>query len=197
MSGDLLANLDALDTRQQGVRVAFQQVAPRIVHRIGLVTRSGVQWVLASVEGDSHEPFPPSPPLQQLAIETPPGGRTTALLLGMAGRNHWSVAAESHPLDRRVQFDVACRAQVAGPDLLHSVYRMSIPCHLSDDRTVARWVDRDWCLQCVAGSHADGATTLRVEEDRLVIGPAAGGQALTHRWHYTFTCCEFRPTPRP
>lgn len=195
MSGDDIANLDAVDARRWGVRAAFLRVAPRVAHRIALVRDSGVEWVLSSVEGDSRQAFPPSPPLQQLATETFSGGRTAALLLGMAGRSHWSVSAESHPPDRRIRFDVACRARVVDRQSLHSVYQMLSPWQLSADAMVAELCGPGYCLRCMASPDAECPTLLSVEEDRLVIGPAQLGDSSTHRWRYEMVLSQYLQTP--
>ena len=59
----------------------------------------GSELLLTSVEGTAHNRWPPSPPLQSLAIEER-GEQTVALAVGMAGGAHWllinvsAVAAE-------------------------------------------------------------------------------------------------------
>ena len=115
MSDEYLAILDAVDARGFGMRVAFCRCERRLAHRIGLVSSAAVQWILASVEGDAGDACPPSPPLQQFAVAELDGGREAVLLLGMAGRNHWSVSAESRPSERLIRFDVACRAASGRP----------------------------------------------------------------------------------
>jgi hypothetical protein len=73
--------------------------------------------------------------LSQLHIEPRPEGRNVALLVGMAGGNHWSASVESDPASQRLTFDVACRVHghMSGP--LASSYR-----RLSDKTTGAEVV---------------------------------------------------------
>ena len=184
MSGDDIAILDAVDACGAGVRVAFYRHERRVAHRIALVSSAEVQWVLSSVEGDSREAFPPSPPLQQLAIEKLDGGRTAVLLLGMAGRGHWSVSVESRPSERAVRFDVACRARVVDQAGLHSVYQMLAPWQLSASADTAELIGHCGCVRLAASPDAGCLTTLNVQAGHLVVGPQRLGGSSTHRWRY-------------
>lgn len=69
--------------------------------------------LLESLEGQSGDIWPGSPPLQQLLIESRAEAGHVALLVGMAGRSHWSLSVE--PLADRIgfRFDAACR--LSGP----------------------------------------------------------------------------------
>jgi hypothetical protein len=194
LSGEDIAILDAVDARGWGLRVAFFRFEQRVAHRIALVAGTEVQWVLSSVEGDSQQAIPPSPPLQQLATEELDGGRAAVLLLGMAGRNHWSVSAESRPSDRLLRFDVACRARVVDRQCLHSVYQMLCPLQLSADAAAAERVGHGGCLRFAAGLDADCRATLSVEEDRLIVGPSQLGRVSTHRWRYELTLSQHPAT---
>lgn len=75
--------------------------------------------LLRSYEGSPDDPWPPSPPLQQLHVERQAGARV-ALEVGMAGRNHWSQSIE--PLGDRLalRFDSACRLQSPPQRLGHT-----------------------------------------------------------------------------
>lgn len=192
MSEEDIAILDAVDAHGTGVRVAFYRCERRLAHRIALVSRGEVQWVLTSVEGDSRQVFPPSPPLQQLATEQLDGGRAVVLLLGMAGRSHWSASAESQPSQRSVRFDVACRTRVADGQCLHSVYQIFGPWQWSAGASMAELVGPCGCLRVVASPAADGLTTLSITAGQLIVGPLHPGDALTYRWRY-----EVALTPHP
>jgi len=185
LSGDDLAVLDALDARGVGLRVAFCRRGQRVAHRIALVAGAAVQWLLASVEGDSHEAFPPSPPLQQLAVEPLGNGRTAALLIGMAGRSHWSVSAESARSEPVVRFDVACRARVVDPACLHSTYQVLCPWQLAPGGKAVDLRGQTGSVQLTASADADCPTTLAVHAQRLVVGLDQLGDRPTHRWRYT------------
>ena len=68
------------------LRVEFQRHEDRFAHRILL---DQVE-VARSVEGDASEPWPDSPPLQQLSLEDIKGTETI-LAVGGGGRSHWIV----------------------------------------------------------------------------------------------------------
>src|SRR5262245_46882266 len=56
-------------------------------------------------------------------METLPDGRCAALLVGMAGRSHWSGSIEATPASAEIVFDLACRHSGA-PQELGSRYRV-------------------------------------------------------------------------
>src|SRR5947208_27348 len=101
------------------LRVRFFSAADRYAHVIEL-TSDGRAWpLLESVEGSADDAWPVSPALQSCNIEKLPGDRGVALLVGMAGRSHWSLAAEvvTSAEGARLTFDVACRVSTL-PDYL-------------------------------------------------------------------------------
>ena len=65
---------------------------------------------LTSVDGDGSQPWPLSPPFQDLSLEVQ-AGKEIAMLVGMAGKSHWSMAVT--PLEKEVgwEFDAACRVK--------------------------------------------------------------------------------------
>jgi hypothetical protein len=99
-----------------GIRVVFFRAGDRYAHRVEVWDARQGAWCSEweSVEGTPDEGWPASPPLQQLHVEQRPEGKV-ALLIGMAGRTHWSAAVEvvrvggvpSGP--RIIRFDVAAR----------------------------------------------------------------------------------------
>jgi hypothetical protein len=105
-----------------GIRVVFYRVGDRIAHRIEVVDPNTNDWLpaLTSVEGTSDDPWPPSPPFQQLHVEQRPMG-PIVFLIGMAGRSHWSAAVDIVADRRGIRFDVAVRLQTS-PEKLGSRY---------------------------------------------------------------------------
>lgn len=79
--------------------------------------------LLESIEGTAEDDWPTSPPLKELHFENRPDGRRLALLIGMAGRSHWSLSVELDASAGRVTFDVACRLR-SQPERLGSTYRL-------------------------------------------------------------------------
>ena len=107
-----------------GLAVTFDRRGDRYGHTICLRAGDRAVDVLHSVEGNADEPWPPSPPLQALQCEARLGGISVALLVGMAGKSHWSLSCQAEPEGSGIAFDVACR--VSGkPPHLGSVYRLA------------------------------------------------------------------------
>jgi hypothetical protein len=87
----------------------FERKADRYEHRIIYSKPDGSNGTLASREGRPDESWPPSPALQSLNLETRPDGKQTIMLVGMAGRSHWSMSVEADLAQNRLAFDIACR----------------------------------------------------------------------------------------
>ena len=112
------------------LRVEFFKVADRYAHRLSavLVQDDGSRKVVPlaeSVEGTADDPWPPSPPLQSLSMEEMPVAGRAALLVGMAGRSHWSASIELDLIGKDPPcFDLACRFTTV-PERLASTYRVA------------------------------------------------------------------------
>ena len=103
--------LEATTASGVGLRVEFVWQGDRFGHVVSLIDANGtVIKLLESVEGTANDPWPPSPPLQSLHLQMLPADRRAALLVGMAGRSHWSASIETAPSPRAIQFDIACRS---------------------------------------------------------------------------------------
>jgi hypothetical protein len=106
------------------LRLEFVWSDDRYGHRI-LSSSPESDCSLTSIEGRADEKWPSSSPLQSLHIEGRPCGVRIAMLVGMAGRSHWSMSVESDVAGNRFLFDVACRiAEV--PSWLGSSYAVSL-----------------------------------------------------------------------
>jgi hypothetical protein len=110
--------------------VVLEQAADRVGHRIevllpGAADTPSVLAELRSLEGTSHELWPPSPPLQSCSLQEIQPAQTAAFLVGMAGKSHWSASIETIPGQAEVVFDVACRVSQI-PDWLGSTYSPSV-----------------------------------------------------------------------
>jgi len=118
--------LDIRDTatlRAGRMAVIFERRGDRIAHRV-VYSADGdnEQLLLESIEGQPDESWPASPPLQEGRIEST-GGRDVAMLIGMAGKSHWSVSIEADAEHESLTFDVACRVKEPGGRLASS-YRI-------------------------------------------------------------------------
>jgi len=91
-----------------GLFINFVKQKDRFGHIIALVQGEECIPLFVSIEGNDEQPWPESPPLQEIHLEDRTD-KTVALLVGMAGDSHWSAAVE--PLDQPggIHFSVACR----------------------------------------------------------------------------------------
>jgi hypothetical protein len=103
-------SLDTIGLAGLALRVEFVWRNDRYGHVISAVNSDGAaETLLESIEGTPADIWPPSPPLQSLHRETLPDGRSALLLVGAAGRSHWSASVETAPGEPKLIFDLACR----------------------------------------------------------------------------------------
>ena len=150
------------------LHVDFLWRGDRFGQVISLVDSNGKATPLwESEEGSAVSDWPASPPLQSLHIETLPDGRRAALLIGMAGRSHWSASIEPAKGAAEITFDLACR-HVGQPAWLGSRYRLL-----------------DGAIDRVAIVSEDAR--VRQNEERIEIEPAIPAAApATTRWRFAF-----------
>jgi hypothetical protein len=105
------------------LRVRFWLAEDRYAHEIWLAVAGEWMAVLASVEGSPSEDWPASPPFQSLHCAELGTANQSALLVGMAGKSHWSASIELDPAGDCARFDIACRVRGATAPGLSSTYR--------------------------------------------------------------------------
>ncbi|MGC4003588.1 MAG: hypothetical protein QM811_10840 [Pirellulales bacterium] len=156
------------------LRLVFRRDGDRYGHEIRILdprADGGERVVLSSVEGDAADACPPSAPFQHLHVEdrtsTAGTAEQVALLVGMAGRGHWSGAIETLPTGGFL-FDLACKTSQA-PRFLGGTYRFAGP-----------EIEH---LRIELISAAEDGTTLTFAEETLSIR-AAQAVAGTTRWRY-------------
>lgn len=147
--------------------------------------------LLRSVEGTPAEAWPVSPPLQSLSIETLAEGRRAALLVGMAGRGHWSASIEADAPSGALVFDIACRSS-AKPERLQSQYERPasdlgvrrLPLGVAQNQCEIRIGDHRLSIRDDGGPAANA--TLNAGEGPLTIDCAALSTSAgpTWRWRY-------------
>lgn len=109
--------IESLDSSGVGLRVAFVKQGDRyaqLIYIVGAANRAAL--FCKSQEGIASDVWPPSAPLQSLSIEHR-ATSSVALLVGMAGRSHWSASVEAIPGQCRLLFDIACRVGSDSPQL--------------------------------------------------------------------------------
>jgi len=160
------------------VVIELTRIKDRFGHRLGVAQDGEVTWFLESVEGTEEEDWPSSPPLQELSCERQGTGRDVALLVGMAGKSHWSVSVEADVASQRLRFDVACRTHVR-PVWLGSSYRLLGPVRAESSRAIC--AER---VELALGEVSEAK--LEVLKDQVRVAVAGDGERWpqTFRWSY-------------
>ena len=117
-----LPSLELFSRGPLRVRLCFVWSGDRYAHRLAVTDGGQEQVCFESLEGAAGEAWPPSPALQQLSFQPGASGSQCALLVGMAGKSHWSLSVEAN--ESSLVFDVACRVQQS-PEWLGSSYRVA------------------------------------------------------------------------
>jgi len=179
--------LEAAECDGWRLRVEFNWHVDRYRHVISLIDAAGRSTpLLESIEGSPTDDWPASPPLQNLHCENQTDGSRVALLVGMAGRGHWSASIGSRPNESALVFDLACRSSaVAGP--LDSTYRLASGVCIE---SAAAGLARLQIAGCTAELTASQVRATRCElvvvnDADLKIQPAGAAPArATPRWLY-------------
>lgn len=160
-------------------RVTIERAGDRLAHRVDVRQGAGWRELLASIEGATDDVWPASPPLQELHTQTHGVAAPLALLVGMAGKSHWSLSASVQAAGETALFDVACRARAAA-EFLGSTYRLAagIAVEQLDERSaLLRSADATWRIEASA--------TLAIRGERLTIRPEIPALApATVCWRY-------------
>ena len=168
------------------LQVDFFWQRDRYAHRILAGVGGRELKLLESVEGSDQQDWPPSPPLQQLSIEQPRPGEHVALLVGMAGKSHWSVSVEPLAGKAGFLFDVACRR--SAPGRLASTYRPLTPRPWLRVNGFA--IQQQGCKLDVRALQIDQRPPLlRADEATFWFAPPTADEengARTMRWKYCF-----------
>jgi hypothetical protein len=166
------------------LHIALFREADRYRHEV--VLRAGENYLplLASIEGAADDDWPPSPPLQELHIEQRGAEKQVALLVGRAGRSHWSLSVEADVARQTLLFDIACRTP-ATADRLRSSYGRGaggLPLSLSTVDRVA--LSSSIVLQILVGIVRSDVADERIVQVAPRQDRAPYGQIETFRWRY-------------
>ena len=177
-------SLNAIGANGVGSQVRFTWHEDRHVHTISLIIDDRPIPVLESVEGTSVDEWPPSPPLQQLSVEELRPQTQVGLLVGMAGKSHWSMSVEPVGDRPAFVFDVACRSRGTVERLGSTYKRMADGlAAIGDHETTMEVAGRSIRIR----SDREGATAANLKADPagLRIEPTAINAGGTTRWRYT------------
>jgi hypothetical protein len=162
-----------------GLSVVLSRAADRYRHEV-LIRAGESRVVLASQEGTDDQAWPPSPPFQELHIRQ--DGVDAALLIGRAGRSHWSASIEPDRSQESILFDVACRSS-GNIGWLGSTYRWMGEAAATNYEPGALFLSPDLRVDTLEGQARlgeEGPTRV------LSIVPAwtVSGASQTVRWRY-------------
>lgn len=133
--------------------------------------------LLESIEGDAVTTWPPSPALQSVDWSEVAAGKI-ALLVGMAGKSHWSASYESHAASAALVLDWACRV-TGEPAFLGTSYHVGrdVSVEIADDQRTAilATTGHTWTIEARHGRLTRAGETLRVV-------PLPSGGKSAHRW---------------
>lgn len=148
----------------------------RWMHRVvflneGLFGASDPKTLLASIEGDDQQLWPPSPPVQDLDRHQLSDG-DAMLGVGMAGKSHWSISASVAPHNGTADqaegggffFDMACLIKEA-PELLGSAYLVSEGVSVEQDSGMVRLAGNGVKLIVQPLSEGPAAATITVDQN--------------------------------
>jgi hypothetical protein len=175
-----MAKMNSATLAIAGLRIDFQRRGDRFAHQVSRIFPDRTGGLLFSHEGHPEEAWPASPALQSLNLETRPSKGQTAMLVGMAGRSHWSMSVEADAIQNRLLFDIACRIHDP-PAWLGSMYS-SINQH-----------DAAWPLDCLTltawhGERSDQAILIQIDRlngtVRIPARLATEAYPQTIRWRY-------------
>jgi hypothetical protein len=167
------------------LRITFARQGDRYGHQVeSIAADKSATPLLQSIEGTPDQDWPASPALKELHLEQRPDGKQLALLVGMAGRSHWSLSVELDPVAEQLVFDVACRLRDE-PQQLTSAYRLlsqSGPLTIDSGRVLLP-DGLELQPQAVEGQLADMALPMPLA---LVFHPPIryGNYPKTVRWRY-------------
>jgi hypothetical protein len=108
-------NAGTLET--PSLQILFERCGDRFRHGIRMREAPVAESSVWSCEGGLEDDWPRSPPMQSLHLELGPNGKQRAMLVGMAGRSHWSMSVEADAANDRFLFDLACRVREIPPPL--------------------------------------------------------------------------------
>jgi len=171
----------------RGLRITFVWQEDRYGHEIAYIEGENTSTLFVTEPGSARAPWPNSPPLQQINwLETVPGQRV-GLLVGMAGKSHWSLSVQADRHAIGLTLDVACRIQ-SRPDWLGSTYRSR---HVARGQSPceARFRAGNSMGTILTDSLGDNApATVDVSDTRLSIVPGLDkiDAPVTVRWKYRF-----------
>ena len=165
-------------------RLVFQWIGDRFQHGWFFGGPHPDTAALQSLEADAADPWPISPPLQQVYRQSLSDGREVMFAVGMAGRGHWSASFTLVPDLKCWLVELACCAPLPPPPLVSS-YRLHGPWQIAspaDDGQPAA------CLLTPVGLKLEPLsplTRLQVDGQQLAVMPQEiASNGTTTQWGF-------------
>ena len=172
------------------LRVRYSKLRDRQSHIIGIAVGESYLPLLESIEGSEEQPWPESPPMQQMVEECfTPGTRPVLLGVGMSGNGHWSTAIESQR-DQQLKFDIACKNSKSST-FFGSTYRVLTCVQQSPRLNTIEFIlepsklPANFFVPRIEFDVSIGRLEFSNAERRICISPNSGSSSIqTHRWCY-------------
>ncbi len=165
--------------------VRYTKWQDRLCHTIGIVYEDVFVPFLESVEGNADEPWPTSPPMQQMVEESfSPSANPVLLGVGLSGNGHWSTAIETQ-LAHGLKFDIACKNS-KGATRFGSEYRVLAKAERGiEGGAISLQRDTTAGKATVEIAVSIGEIRFLPDEQKIRICPQSDPESIrTHRWCY-------------
>ncbi|HZZ28802.1 MAG TPA: hypothetical protein VFE46_12440 [Pirellulales bacterium] len=181
--------MSSISVGTPALRVSFEKRDDRYIHQVSRHFPNGTGGLLISHESKPDDPWPTSPALQSLHLETQPGKGQIAMLVGMAGRSHWSMTVEVDATQNALLFDVACRVHES-PLWLGSTYH-------GLNQQGAAWPLDYLSLSAWEGNASEKQILIQFDRRsgnvRIPAPSAIGSFPQTIRWRYAIALTQQLP----
>ena len=172
------------------LRVRYSKLRDRQSHIIGIAVGEAYVPLLESIEGSEEQPWPESPPMQQMVEECfTPGTSPVLLGVGMSGNGHWSTAIESRH-DQQLKFDIACKNSKSST-FFGSQYRVLTRVQLSPRLSAIellldpKKLPANFIVPRIEFDVSIGRLEFSNAERRICVSPNSASSSIqTHRWCY-------------
>ena len=161
--------------------VRYSKLRDRLSHTIGIVVEDSFISLMESIEGSEAEPWPASPPMQQMVEECfTPSASPVLLGVGLSGNGHWSTAIETQRAGH-LKFDIACKNSKSST-WFGSQYRLLPTIQASIRPTSVEVLVETARIELTASI---GQLDYSDSERRIRVSPISEPNSLqTHRWCY-------------
>lgn len=173
--------LDMISLSAGALSVRYSKLRDRLSHTVGIAVGDSYIPLLESIEGSEEEPWPASPPMQQMVEECfTPGTSPVLLGVGLSGNGHWSTAIETQKIGQ-LKFDIACK-NTKSSTWFGSQYRILAPIQPSIRPNSIEFFVEPARIEL---SMSIGRLDFCDAERRVRVSPISEPSSIqTHRWCY-------------